>query len=497
MSLRSGGQPSVRKRIEELEARLADLPRVIDDDMIFEVLSEPASNLQWVEDVLLEVFRRIGPALKASYEMGVQAWRFCNTRGVVRPRPVGALDRLAWGMSLSHGPKRASFSQPWHLSYKPIEQGEPAFEGLPPPEDWTEVHMRDCLVTFLNLHLTGWEDPLVAIRTSTTGLPIFNSEESGRLLKLIEPLQVSPDPDLPLLVWKDPEHAVHTSWPDGGRQLWTPIDVGLNRPALFLLAHPDQSGDCGDIPVLSNASPAANDVPNKRYTQDAREQPPHLLWKHLTTDASTVSDEGIISRLTKVDVPTLGIGLTTPESFCLAAEEPLRASLLVGAAAYRAQRARGASIPSPTSSVEIVAALLSFESLADMPDDLATKCGWFTPESDHYDFGGNTPRGSPQRRASVEAVALRILLERNRIETLRRHQFNIDDLPTLGNDEGNRLRSLVAPLERDSQGSLPWLVWRDHTGTLQTSRPETGQRWTMVDNDVRYLVEHLFDNRVS
>jgi hypothetical protein len=484
----------VRRRIEELEARMAVLPRVIDDDMIVEVLSEPASNAPWLEGVLVEVYRRIGPALKASFEKGVGAWRFCNTRGVVRPRPVGALDRLAWGMSLDHGPYEASFSQPWHLSYKPIEMGGPTFEGLPALwKDWTPVHTREFLVIFLNLYLAGWKDPWVAIRTSTTRLPIFTSEESGRLLKLIEPLQLFPDPDLPLLVWKDPDKGVRTSWPDGGRGLWTPIDVGLNRPALFLLAHPDQSGDCGDTPVLSNASPAAIDVLAKPDPQGARELPPHLLWKHLTADAPAMTDEDIISRLT-TDLPTLGIGLTTAESFCLAVEEPLRASLLIGAAAYRTQRARGVSNPSPTSTVEIVAALLSFESLAEMPDDLATKCGWFTPESDRYDFGGNTASGSPQR-ARVEAVALRILLERHRIQTLRRHQFNIDDLPTLGNDEGNRLRSLVAPLEQESQGSLPWLIWRDQTGTIQTSQPETGQWGTWVDNDLLYLIEHLFDER--
>lgn len=161
----------------------------------------------------------------------------------------------------------------------------------------------------------------------------------------------------------------------------------------------------------------------------------------------------------------------------------------MGAAAYRAQRARGLSTPPPTSPLEMVAALLSFESLADMPEDLAAKCGWFSPDSDRYDFGGNTASGSPQPRATVEAIALRILLERHRIETLRRHQFNIDDLPTLGNDEGNRLRSLVAPLEQDSQGSLPWLVWRDHTSIIQTSRPETGQWSTRVD-----IIERLFDS---
>src|SRR5690606_12362947 len=68
----------------------------------------------------------------------------------------------------------------------------------------------------------------------------WDESYGARMLGLVEPLTTNPDPDLPLLVWSDDRGAVRTSWgddPDG----WTLIDMGFERPAYALLAHPDRT----------------------------------------------------------------------------------------------------------------------------------------------------------------------------------------------------------------------------------------------------------------
>lgn len=362
--------------------------------------------------------------------------------GIARPRPIGALDRLAWVES--NGRLGASFDEPLRVPFQRVSPQAPSMDDMPSPEAMTVLDMRVGLMITLDQYRRGGETPVAAMHMSAAGLPILSSEQSGRLLKLIQPLQLSPAQDLPLLVWEDPEQGVLTSWPDGGRRLWTPIEVGLSRPEDLLLVHPDQSGDRADTPILSNCSPETNHVLLESSIDDTRGLPTQLLPKNLAVDVDPVSDEETVSGSTKKHEPWRELG--RPDfGLYLAIEETLRASVLLGAAAYRARRVRGVDGPCPSSGLELVATLLSFESLDDMPDDLAATCRSFAPESDHD--------SADTFRADVERRLLRILLERNHVETLRNHLFTIDDLPLLGNEEGNMMRTRVAPLEDENGGS--------------------------------------------
>jgi len=69
-------------------------------------------------------------------------------------------------------------------------------------------------------------------------LPKPTPEEVARLLRLVEPLCWNPDPDLPLLVWRDHDGAASSSWVAKTGQIRSVADMSGLRQSQLPLADP-------------------------------------------------------------------------------------------------------------------------------------------------------------------------------------------------------------------------------------------------------------------
>jgi hypothetical protein len=187
------------------------------------------------------------------------------------------------------------------------------------------------------------------------------------MLELIEPIQATPDPDLPLLVWTDQQGGIRTSWredPNG----WTPIDIGFSRPGYVMLAHPDR------------ANPVVNDG-GTPLDPPARNGEPDVLRRRVPrTTSPELSDAEIIDALSHRRGDFLKAWPDVIDSLFLAIHEPLRAAVVIGATALRQCRRWEIQRPTPLAAIDQAATLLSYDQTHHMPDRLAELCGWATPD---------------------------------------------------------------------------------------------------------------------
>lgn len=467
------GLSRLAAQVELLAQKVDDLPLIVDDEWIVETLSDPVRMHSMVPEALQALFVRAAPALLASYRRGVDSFAFCSTRGVDVSPPVGEFDRLA--RTLGHFGRLG-----WPAWPDPpaTDRSVPTeFDNEAPTAEAAAIHaMRSYLARLLVGHLIPAELLSARVRRSSTGLPVLTEEESGRLLRLVAPLQTTPDQDLPLLLWKDSASAsIESSWPKDGHEGWTPFDVGLSASAHLLLARPDPKLDgphdkpmTGENDGIERESGASTVGPGGRA----------VLKSRALVDWSPEMEDAEVIRILMAPVRLFGAGLEATQALYLAIETPLMASLLAGVATIRRGEDSGVGLSDRDGPVMDAASFLAYADTSAMPNDLASE-SWLMPGTEGYRYTSDLFVPRLHDDDDLRSLLVFYLLERHPIRDLRKHKFKVEDIPVLDNSESERLLSLVAPLEDQAGSDLPMLLWRDESGSIKTSH--TGQNWTELD----------------
>ena len=471
------------KQVELLAQKIEGFPRMIDDELIVETLSAPSEYPDLVPDVLDRLCTLIAPAFLASHETGMKAWYFCAIRGIALPAAVGELDRVSRPLALN----RAALDLPTEPD-RSFWGGDGELDETSSPGLTTVSGMRRYLVQLLMKYQNAAAVLSTRVRRSETGLPILNNQESGRLLRLVEPLQVAPDLDLPLLVWKDDnDGGVRTSWPEG-HEGWTPVDVGMSMPGYLLLARPN-SGRSHD---LDRADDDIGQLESTRSSDPRVVDGGSSILKRriLANSEPRIPDDEIIQCL-EAKFRVFGTALEATQSLYLEIERTLLASVLAGAVLVRAARELERRSFDVTGPVSHAASIVSYPGVSDMPEAVATN-SWLMPGTPAYESMTFYLVAGLHENAELRNLLVFYLFERHAIRDLQGHRFTVEDIPILDAVEGKRLRKLVDPLEGSSQGDLPLLVWREGNESIMTSRG--GQSWTNVDTRSGSWVERVFEN---
>jgi hypothetical protein len=441
------------KRLAALEeTATARFPRPIDDETIIETLTQGGDS-RLVQDVLEALFVAVQPALIASITTATDALVYCRSRGIERPPPAGPLDLLA---RINRSAWTSDFPTGTEDQWEQLRSRVSRFLEID-TGGRKEVSAEQARA-FLVVRLAGNRDAERVARWSLRGqIPILTPDEGSRLSRLVEHIEDRPCSDLPLLLWKDESGRAQTSWKSEQSQSWTPVDTGLSSPEYMLLAPPSRqekqttgTQDAGDLTTLVRTFPSLESV--------------------------RMSDEDLLSQLTATGHPFVRGLPDVIDTLFLHIEPYLRASVLGGAEALRMGRANGITQPSPETAIAQAAALVSYGSTIDMPEELVRLCGWALPDSESYDHSGSRLRSCQFTVGSVRGALIFRLLEKHGVHTLRTTEVSDRDLPLPSEQEVVRLLKLVEPLQWDPDPDLPLLVWGAQDGSVRSSRErQTGQ----------------------
>ncbi len=211
-------------------------PPITDEELIVRLTDTGPPFVRGLPDLIDTLFLHIEPYLRASVLVGAEALRISRSRGHTQPIPQTAVNQAATIVSyreIADMPATVLEACSWAIP------GTELFDDLEP--NWriarfTVGSVRGDLV----LKLLD-RDGIFALRETPLSddlLPKPRPEEVARLLRLVEPLCWNPDPDLPLLVWRDHDGAASSSWVAKTGQIRSVADMSGLRQSQLPLADP-------------------------------------------------------------------------------------------------------------------------------------------------------------------------------------------------------------------------------------------------------------------
>lgn len=457
----------INQRIDRLE-RIAEsqFTRSIDDGTILEVLVGTIREPRIVRDALDGLLALIRPALNASLLIGVQALEFCVARGIDLPATGGVLDLCARSLLDSWRGQENKARDRWNDLEASVSQWIEEYEGGPT----TSLSQREMRAYLLMNRAV----PSVAgdhERTRVDIPPVLHAVESERLIGLVRPLEDLDTPDLPLLLWRNAEGQVETSWPGEREETWVPIDVGLEAPRYLLLAGPRSE--------LASPSAARDDLTPLPRRIPANEPP-------------LMSDEEIAKSTRRDAREFVWYSTEALDHTFLSVEPFLLASVVAGAQSLRLARAADIAVSPPQTAVNQAAHMLSYESTAAMPQATIDACGWAIPESDQYDFAGRRLTSVQHTKGSARGALIFRILEKYGLRFLRELRITDAEVPFASQRELEGLLTLVQPLQWHPDPDLPLLLWRDSNGTIRTSSSAISGQIRTIPDTPPFETEDLF-----
>jgi hypothetical protein len=458
---------NLSQRLDDLERYASQFKEPIDDEIISAVLAGEIRNPTTVKDALDHLLDLIRPAIHASINRAGKDSGFCAGRGIDLPPPVGVLDLYIRRWRKENKPAWDNLERRVVTWIKAGEQADNPVLSLAEMKAYLVMH-----------HLPK-------ARTSETKEwfgepPYLPPEDADRLVRLVRPIDPPGEPDLPLLLWKDSEEQIKTSWPaDYSDDIWVPIDVGLDAPQRLFLAQP---------PVVDQDQP------------DPGSQPAELPRRIPSHAREPISDAELVALATR-DRSSAGDSFETEmlDRVFLRIEPYLLASIIAGAQSLRMARASNLELPTPQTAVNQAAHLVSYGPTEEMPTEVADACEWAIPDRYHYEFDGGKLSSKVHWKGEARGALVFRILEKYGLRFLRSLELTDEIVPLAHQPEADLLLTLISPLQWNPDPDLPLLLWRDPTSALKTSSPAmSGQIRTISDisptrSDL-YLADHEADH---
>lgn len=441
---------NLSQRLDDLERYASQLEEPIDDEIISAVLAGEIRDPTTVKDALDHLLELIHPAIHASIHRGKKDSGFCAVRGIDLPPPVGVLD-----LYVRRGRQEAGDT--WDDLERRIvtwiEAGEQADNPvLSPTEMKAYLVMHHFSIRRTQRSREWFGEP-----------PYLLPADADRLIRLVRPIDPPGELDLPLLLWRDSQEQIETSWPANySDDIWVPIDVGLDAPRRLFLARP---------PIVANSQP------------ESGSQPAELPRRIPSYDHKPISDAELVALTTR-DRSGAADGFETEmlDRTFLRIEPYLLASIIAGAQSLRVARASNLELPTPHTAVNQAAHLVSYGSTEDMPTEVTDACAWAIPDRYHYEFNGRKLASMIHWKGEARGALVFRLLEKYGLRFLRSLELTDEIVPLAHEREADLLLTLISPLQWNPDPDLPLLLWRDSTSALKTSSSAmSGQIRTISD----------------
>lgn len=235
----ANSQPELGSQPAELLRRIPSYDRepISDAELVALAKGDRSAAGDGFETEMLDrMFLRIEPYLLASIIAGAQSLRLARASNLKLPTPHTAVNQAAHLVSYGSTeemPPEVLDACGWAVP----DSDDYEFDGrkLSSMVHW-EGAARGALV-FRLLEKYGLRF-LRNLQLTDEIVPRADESEAKLLLTLITQLQWNPDPDLPLLLWRDPASAtLKTSSPAMSGQIRTISDISPNRHDLFLANH--------------------------------------------------------------------------------------------------------------------------------------------------------------------------------------------------------------------------------------------------------------------
>lgn len=234
----TNGRSASRGQPAELPRRipLREPEPISDADLVaLATRDRSGAGVGFETEMLDRTFQRIEPYLLASIIAGAQSLRVARSSNIGLPTPHTAVNQAAHLVSYGSTeemPAEVIDACGWALP--DADNYEVAGRKLTSMIHW-KGEARGALV-FRILEKYGLRF-LRSLSLSDEIVPLADEREADLLLTLISQLQWNPDPDLPLLLWRDSTSALKTSLPAMSGQIRTISDISPNRRDLFLANH--------------------------------------------------------------------------------------------------------------------------------------------------------------------------------------------------------------------------------------------------------------------